>query len=729
MRRPAKAALWIAGSLFGLALLTVVAGFFVLRSDWLREKVRLRIVAEVEKATGGKSEVGSFQFDWRTMQASVRGFVLHGTEPPGQDPLFRADSIQVGLKIVSAFRRKVDLASLTVDRPKVHILVTPDGTTNFPAPKGPRSGKDPVQTLLDLAVGEFQFRNGYVDYDSRRIPLEARGDNLNLKLAYDASGPRYSGDMSFEAIHIQPPSVGALDLAARLSVALEKDRLVVSEALLQMKDSEIRLSGAITGFKHPLGSFDMLARLSMAELVPKLRLPIERRGTVVLTGKAGFGGTLEYAFEGKVTGSGLALRKGVRISNIGLRGDVYFDPKKLDVKGLRVSALGGTFLGSGRIEEFDRFLVQGDVRGFSLEELAGIRDVKEFAWNGTVAGPVKVRGNLRRSSDVVAEARVTITPRPGPMPVEGVAEVRYVQRGDSLELGHSWIRTPSSRVDVTGTLGEALQVELNSTNLNEFLPAIAMAASDAPKSLPVTLENGTLDFKGTVTGALGNPVIQGQAAATNFQVEGQTFSRLDTSFQLNGQGLSAKTFVLARGKSIVKGDLKLGLVKWKPVDASRISASVVVDNVDLHALLAENKQDVPVSGIASLKIQASGTLGAPEGTAALLVNQPVFYGQSFDHVRADCKLTGKRFQVIRGRVELGQAVLGIIATYDHTGADWKNGLVRFELTSESFALEQFKAVRDWRPDLRGAVNLRASGTARVVNFRPELSNLNGQVAL
>ena len=54
----------------------------VLRSDWFREKVRQRMVAEVEKATGGPSEIGAFQFDWKQMRAEVDGFVLHGTEPP-----------------------------------------------------------------------------------------------------------------------------------------------------------------------------------------------------------------------------------------------------------------------------------------------------------------------------------------------------------------------------------------------------------------------------------------------------------------------------------------------------------------------------------------------------------------------------------------------------------------------------------------------------------------------
>ena len=42
------------------------------------------MIAAIEKATGGKSEVGCYSLDWKTMTAQVNGFVLHGTEPSGQ---------------------------------------------------------------------------------------------------------------------------------------------------------------------------------------------------------------------------------------------------------------------------------------------------------------------------------------------------------------------------------------------------------------------------------------------------------------------------------------------------------------------------------------------------------------------------------------------------------------------------------------------------------------------
>lgn len=729
MRRPAKFALWTGASLAGLIVAVVIAGYFVLRSDWLREKVRQRIVAEVEKASGGKAEIGSFHFDWSSGRATVRRFVLHGSEPATEAPLFQADAIEVGLKIVSLFRRKVDIASLAVEHPRANILVAPDGSTNLPSPKTPKSGKDPVQTLIDLAVGELQLRDGFIDYDSRRLPLDLSGSDLNVKLAYDARAPQYNGSVRFEAVRIQPPSMEPLEVSAGFDVTVEPNRLVVSDARVRMKSSEILVSGAVNGFKHPEGSFDVQARLAMAELVPKLRLPVDRRGTVLITGKAAFGGTAEPTFDGKVSASGLGIRKGVSIGNISLRSEFSLDRQRLDLKGLRVSALGGSFSGSGRIEAFDRFGFEGGVRNLLLQELAAVAGRRDLVWHGAVAGPVKVQGRLRVPGELIATARLDITPVPGAMPVEGLADVRYLARGERIELGHSWIRLPGSRVEADGVLGQALRVRVHSSNLDDFLPAIAMISPGAPQKLPVKLLGGAFEFSGTVSGPLKAPLVDGQVSAGELEVEGRKINHIEASLHAGAGGIQARSFTLAHGGMSVAGGLELGLTDWKPSDRSRLALSLVVENADLKELLAESGHALPIHGLAAATAQVSGSLGRPEGQASLVVKQPELYGQKLDRIRAGLRLAGNSFQILDGSVESGKASIGFSATYNHTGKDWKNGLVRFQAGSSRFSLREIKAVRDWNPEVNGTASLDAHGVVRVVNMAPELAHLNGEISL
>src|SRR5208282_690375 len=112
-----KWALLIGGSLSGLIALAVVAAIFVAQSSWLREQVRERIVAEAETATGGKVEIGSFQFNWQNFTARVNSFVIHGTEPAGFPPLLQVQSITIQLKVISFLKTIVDVESVDAAGP------------------------------------------------------------------------------------------------------------------------------------------------------------------------------------------------------------------------------------------------------------------------------------------------------------------------------------------------------------------------------------------------------------------------------------------------------------------------------------------------------------------------------------------------------------------------------------------------------------------------------------
>ena len=116
MRRSVKI---ITRSLLGLAALVValvVAGVIVVQTAWFRNAVRERMVSVVERATGGSVEIGNFSYDWRNLTAEVSPFILRGTEAPSAPPLFRADKIQIGLKIISALEKKVEVAEARADR-------------------------------------------------------------------------------------------------------------------------------------------------------------------------------------------------------------------------------------------------------------------------------------------------------------------------------------------------------------------------------------------------------------------------------------------------------------------------------------------------------------------------------------------------------------------------------------------------------------------------------------
>jgi translocation and assembly module TamB len=138
MSRTKRILLWIGGGLLGLILILFVTGIAIVRTDWFRSMVREKIVAAVKTGTGGRTRL--VQFRWAHLRAQIHDFVLHGLEPQDGAPLFRADLLQVDLKLLSPFRGFVDIAYLLVQKPQANIIVVADGHANVPLPKVPGKG-------------------------------------------------------------------------------------------------------------------------------------------------------------------------------------------------------------------------------------------------------------------------------------------------------------------------------------------------------------------------------------------------------------------------------------------------------------------------------------------------------------------------------------------------------------------------------------------------------------
>jgi len=166
-----------------LAIALLTTALFVVQSAWFKNLIRERIESVVERATGGRVEIGSFSYNWRDLTAEVTNFVLHGTEPASAPPLFRAAKVQIGLRVISVLEKKVDIAALIVEKPQVYITINPDGSTNIPRPKVHRFNQNVIEDLLDLKVQHIELHHGMATYNTWRVPLDATGEQLQMSLA------------------------------------------------------------------------------------------------------------------------------------------------------------------------------------------------------------------------------------------------------------------------------------------------------------------------------------------------------------------------------------------------------------------------------------------------------------------------------------------------------------------------------------------------------------------
>ncbi|MBL8214044.1 MAG: hypothetical protein JNK87_25210, partial [Bryobacterales bacterium] len=409
-----------------LAIGIGIALFFVLRSNWLREEVRARIVTEAEKATGGKVSIGRFHFDPNALRFEVHDFVLRGKEPANEDPMVAISHIVVGVTVESLAARRAYLRSLKVENPRIRIITYPDGTTNIPGPKIRREGKSVFERFIDLAIREVIVEHGTFAYDHRKWPLELRARDLLVQFAWQREGPRYVGKVAARPFHFNWPKIAPLDFDVDVDLAMEKEGLRFDRVVATRGKSEIQASGRMYDYRSPRFAMDVSGNFAMAEWVKETKLPLSPEGTASAKAVFTYANSI-YDLKGTVNGRRLAVRQGAwTVAPIDADTQFHLVPDLVTFTSLNARALGGTYRGSGEIRNWNRYHVNGTLNDASLEQLWNVeKGHREMAWSAAVTGPVEVQGTFTGAADTNVKAAVSLTPAGGKLPMEGLVRVEY----------------------------------------------------------------------------------------------------------------------------------------------------------------------------------------------------------------------------------------------------------------------------------------------------------------
>jgi translocation and assembly module TamB len=766
----------VAGSLAGLVLLAVVSALLIARTDWFHNMVRERIIRETADATGGRVEIGSFRFDWRVLQADVTDFVIHGREPAGAPPLFRARTVQVGLKIISVVKRKVDIAFLGINEPQVNVLVGLDGRTNLPEPKVKRESKDPVQTALDLAVGRFLVENGTLHVDSKKTPFDFRGENLHAHFDYELLGPRYRGEVSMKPLHVRWEGRRPVPLEIKLPLVLEGSHVEITKATLRTPESQVELTGAVENLLSPQGSarikgglalrewapyFDLdiapsrqnldldvsfgfrgdqvdlaaakfglgasraeasgslqslhfQTSLAVGELGRLFRVPKRPEGTVDIAGQARFASAADYQVTGNVNAKKLAFDQGrTRLSGIGAVAALDANPRRIALERLKVSALGGNFAGRAAVERMETFEVAGNLSNLALRQLTRTYGAQPVVWDGLLSGAIRAAGAIKGDA-VKAEAHLGIAPGNNGVPLTGRVNVNYDSRGDLLDLDSSYIATPATRVSFSGSIGNQIRIQLLSRDLNDLLPALALASADAPQTLPVVLKNGTAEFDGTIRGKVSDPIIAGRVSIASFVYRDQRFDRLIADVNVEKTSAVVRNAALRQGKMQAQAEGSVALREWKPDPNGPLTATASLAGAELVNLFAlAGQKQVPVTGTLGASARVSGTIDDPAGTLDLTVNKGVAYDEPFDRVRAAVRYSTRLVEVTSADITAGPGRIDLKGAFEHPPKVFDAGQIRFQVAGNGLRLERVKNLQMRRPGLTGVLQLATSGVAAI----------------
>jgi translocation and assembly module TamB len=727
----------VSGVVVVLALVLVVGGIYVAKSDWLREKVRERIVSTLETASGGRVELRKFQFDWSTMTAEVDDLVIHGTEPASGPPLLRVPKMVVGLKIISLMQRAIDVAGIRVESPQACLLVAADGSTNIPKPKVPQhSEKSPIQTILDLKIGEFALLNAAAEVHAAGQPpkiasYDVAGKRLQSRLNYNSTTPSYQGSLSVDPLTVRYADTRSTDVTASLNLAIEKNRLRISDAKLSTRSSKVNLSGLVENFADPVATARFDGDVSLNELNAILKLKQSASGNVRLAGDARFVSSTDYRVSGTVDSRNIGIAQGGRkFTNIRAASSVQLVPDSLELTKLNVAALGGTITGRATLKKFDQFEAIGEMRNFQASVLAALETTEKLPYDGLISGPFQLKGRISDKDfrNLAASAQLAISPAPTGLPVRGQVDAKFNGSSNEIVLGQSSVLLPHTRLDVSGALGRRMQVVIQSQNLDDLLPLLAYTDQ---KTIPVAVQSdpdaGFIRFEGSVTGPLNSPRIDGHVTARNVVYSDQTVAAL------SGDVTALETSASIRNANVVYKDVRgafqfsVGLRAWKPDNDRPITGSANLQNASVpDLLLLAGRKDIPVTGTLTATTQISGTVGDIRATANVTLLHGTAYDEPYDRITGKLDYDNGGSQTATVQWKSGSRQADVNVRYQHGSKDLQTGQLHFDLTTSQLVIDQFVYVQKNQPALKGTVLATAKGDIAFTKGVMKIGALNAE---
>jgi translocation and assembly module TamB len=184
----------------------IVAGFFVLRSRMFHQYVLGIVVNRAEEATGARVQIGGFAWDLPALRVDLYRIAVHGTEPNPAQPLLSVNHIEVELKIISLLGGNFGIRTLEIDRPVVHLIVQPNGTSNLPPSQLTSQSNKPSSNSsspLSLAVDHFGLHQGAIIVNDHQMLLNAALQGLHAQAAFNSQKREYDGFLAYRSGDLQ----------------------------------------------------------------------------------------------------------------------------------------------------------------------------------------------------------------------------------------------------------------------------------------------------------------------------------------------------------------------------------------------------------------------------------------------------------------------------------------------------------------------------------------------
>jgi len=709
-----KRALLALASLLAALVLALVLIFATGAFDrWARPQ----IIAQVEKATGGRVELKGFEFNLFELRAVLRDFTIHGHETPGMPPFFHADELLVDVRLDSLWSRKFSLDEVRVDRPFVHIRTNPDGSSNVPLPKPSGTpGRPWRERIFTLAIRKLRINDGHLLYNNTRIPLVAQGGRFDFALDYNAptpAEPRYEGDFAWQKMALAARRYLPFSSDIKVKFWLSRTAFEVSELTWKLPQSAIRASVGVDNLANPSWKFRYDVKLALQDIRRILRKPNSPGGNVEAKGEGSWSNG-ELSLKGTYVARGIEMPyQWFHAKGIESRGTIQVAKRKLLIPDFQAALMGGEVRGRV-LMDFDGVRFRAETRAERLC-LACVLDavnnpsfpIDALHWNAQTAVDAVTTWE-QDFKHLATRGRTSWSPQtqldPGDIPVSATIDFDYsVDRSDVI-LRQSEIVTPSSHLKMDGVLGShnsSLAVNLKSSDLLPWNDLINRLRGE--KAEPKRIA-GAADWQGRVLGNLASPQFVGHAKGRNIAYDRLYWDEAEGDVVYSREELRLRNMRARRGNSSADLELYLQLDDWSFQAESewKLDVSFVRATTDeIQALLGWS---YPVRGLLTTRLIGRGTRSHPELSGPFELTELQGYGVRLARARGAfalgndvLKLTGLEVSDPIGRVQ-GDFIYRM-ETRD----------LEFDATGSDVLLERIAQLQTARLPLGGRLNFKLRG--------------------
>ncbi len=557
------------GSLLILVLLLVGGLMFYASTARFSNQVRLKVVSVLEGATGGRVELKALHWNLRHLSVEIDDLTIHGLEAPKELPYAHVDRIYARAKILSLVRATLGLDFLQLERPAIHLIIYPDGSTNQPKPKATEEHNDsPIRTVFDLQANRVEVQDGKALVNEKSIPFSLAANDMGLVITYAPTSHRYLG--SFTCADVTAQKGAGLPVHSKLDVSLEAgtDQVAVKSLQFSTGQSQLQATGDLRGFAQPQWQFTTSGTIELPELTALGAVEGFRRGTVDLSLTGHGNGSSQFVVDGsaKINRADYSIPYFV-IDGLDGTTRVHITPQEITLPDLVARPRqGGIVNANVRYVDWsapalpppaqrekrtslsrrpDRsapakpaavtpvMTIRARVRGVRLSTVLSSvveRRYQDLGFDTFGEGPVNVDWT-GDASDLTVSANLGMTApassSAGQLPLSGHVDARYFQQGGLVRINQLQAHSPATNLNVAGSLGvypvtrpSSLTVHLVNHNLGEFdhvlkTLGLGLNGKKGISGVPIQL-HGNATFDGLATGSLVDPAFQGHVVANQF---------------------------------------------------------------------------------------------------------------------------------------------------------------------------------------------------------------------